>query len=56
MADEQNIDLADLGAQFGTQNDETVSIEDEEVNLSEDLEGFAKGFPSWNLEPPKEKS
>ena len=46
MSDEvmnQDIDLS----QFG--------VEDlpEEVELHEDREGFAKGFPDWDLRPPK---
>lgn len=24
-----------------------------EVEITEDLEGFAKGFPKWDLHPPK---
>lgn len=26
---------------------------EEEVSISEDLTGFAKGFPDWDLHPPK---
>ncbi len=32
------------------------SIEDlggETIELAEDLEGFASGFPNWDLHPPK---
>ncbi|MGN0804692.1 MAG: hypothetical protein ACI4MS_04845 [Candidatus Coproplasma sp.] len=25
----------------------------EEVSISEDLSGFAKGFPDWDIHPPK---
>ncbi len=25
----------------------------EEISISEDLSGFAKGFPDWDLHPPK---
>ena len=54
MADEKDL-FADLGAEFGTGTDEVidVALEEESTVLSEDLEGFAKGFPSWDLLPPK---
>lgn len=26
--------------------------QEEETELAEDLEGFAKGFPAWDLHPP----
>lgn len=28
-------------------------LPDEEVSISEDLSGFAKGFPDWDIHPPK---
>lgn len=48
MAELDN-ELQDFGdlAEFGVE--ELV----EEVALPEDMEGFAKGFPSWDLHPPK---
>ena len=47
----------DLAAEFGADDlsqfeAEMVEIE-EEAEISEDLEGFAKGFPDWDLHPPK---
>ena len=33
-----------------------VTLDDEkDVELSEDLTGFAAGFPDWDLLPPKKK-
>lgn len=43
--------LDDLG-EFSTEN-LNVTLEEENVVLSEDLDGFAKGFPNWDLLPPK---
>lgn len=58
MADEnknvniqEDVSLDDL-SQFGTAVEETVVLEEEEVRLG-DTDGFAKGFPSWDLLPPK---
>lgn len=58
MADEimeQDDDLASLGSEFGIDENlaETVTLDEEEVVLAEDLEGFAKGFPDWDLLPPQ---
>ena len=39
----------DLGAMFGSDFEEIEA----EAQLSQDLEGFANGFPSWDLHPPK---
>ena len=44
--------LDDLGAELGFAGGE-VTIEEEEVVLAEDLDGFAKGFPDWDLLPPR---
>ena len=44
--------LDDL-AEFGTESEEAITIEEDEFVLAEDLEGFASGFPSWDLLPPK---
>ncbi len=41
-------------ADFDIETEEqTVNIDDEEIVLADDLEGFAKGFPDWDLLPPK---
>ncbi len=50
---ESDLSLDDL-AEFGSENEETVTLEEDEFVLAEDLEGFAKGFPNWDLLPPKE--
>ncbi len=47
-----DLSLDDL-AEFSTGNEEAVTLDEEEVVLAEDLEGFAKGFPNWDLLPPK---
>ncbi len=58
MADEnKNVNnqedvLMDDLSQFGTTIEDTVEVEEEEVRLG-DADGFAKGFPSWDLLPPK---
>ena len=39
-------ELAEFGLDFA---------QNEELELTEDLEGFAKGFPDWDLHPPKSK-
>ena len=44
---------ADLFGEDNTALDEMVAEIEEEANLSQDLEGFAKGFPDWDLHPPK---
>ncbi|MBQ8394194.1 MAG: hypothetical protein IJX49_01305 [Clostridia bacterium] len=36
-------ELAEFGADLA---------QDEDAELTEDLEGFAKGFPAWDLHPP----
>ncbi len=48
----------DLGAMFN-EEDELASLFasdieaiEEDAAISEDLEGFAKGFPDWDLHPP----
>lgn len=41
-------------AEFGDKStEEPLTIEEDEVVLAEDLDGFAKGFPNWDLLPPK---
>lgn len=53
QAQEAEFSLDSL-AEFGSgSNDQTINIDEEEVVLAEDLEGFAKGFPNWDLLPPK---
>lgn len=49
---ESNASLDDL-AEFSVENEAAVTLDDEKVVLAEDLEGFAKGFPKWDLLPPK---
>ncbi len=44
--DEFGIEENDLAA-FG------VDESQDEVELATDLEGFASGFPKWDLHPPK---
>lgn len=58
MADETKenaeISLDDLGAELGVEGTaEEITLDEEEVVLAEDLEGFAKGFPDWDLLPPQ---
>lgn len=49
-----DISLDDLGAELGVSNEaEAVTLDEDEVVLAEDLEGFAKGFPAWDLLPPQ---
>lgn len=47
----------DLGAEFGADDLSQFEADmfeiEEEAEISEDLEGFAKGFPDWDLHPPK---
>jgi len=45
MKDLENFEdeLAEFGLDFA---------QNEEAELTEDLEGFAKGFPDWDLHPP----
>ncbi len=61
---ESNINImeaTDLAADLGmSEEDELASLFasdiasiEEEAAISEDLEGFAKGFPEWDLHPPK---
>lgn len=47
----ENASLESL-AQYAEQAGFDIEEEDETV-LVEDLDGFAKGFPSWDLLPPK---
>ena len=46
-----------LGDEFGLDDLSEFEIDateiEEEAEISEDLEGFAKGFPDWDLHPPK---
>ena len=43
--------LDDL-AEFGSDS-AAITLDEEKIELTEDLEGFAKGFPEWDLRPPK---
>lgn len=52
VTETSDFSLDDL-AEFSTGNGEAVTLDEEEVVLTEDLEGFAKGFPDWDLLPPK---
>lgn len=45
------LDMEGLG--FSAEEMEQLGVVEEEVELAEDLEGFAKGFPAWDLHPPK---
>ncbi len=44
--------MDDIEAQFGDFNQEMAKVE-EEAELSEDLDAYAKGFPDWDLLPTK---
>lgn len=52
MTPEDELSLDDL-AEFGAGEEEAITLDEEEIVLAEDLEGFAKGFPNWDLLPPK---
>ena len=52
MTPEDELSLDDL-AEFGADEEEAITLDEEEIVLAEDLEGFAKGFPNWDLLPPK---
>ena len=42
-------------AEFAADGDmPAVTLDDEEIALTEDTSGFAKGFPKWALHPPKD--
>lgn len=43
----------DLELMFGAPEDEMIKME--KTSLTEDLEGFASCFPSWDLHPPVRK-
>lgn len=49
----------DISEEFGADDLSEFEAEifeiEEEAEISEDLEGFAKGFPDWDLHPPKSK-
>lgn len=47
LAESADFDLSDLGSDLGVEDVE------EAVADTEDYTGFAKGFPSWDLLPPK---
>ena len=56
--------LEDLGSDLFGQNDEAelaaifaadIAAIEEEASLSQDLDGFAKGFPDWDVHPPKKR-
>ena len=50
--------LGDLGDSLGLDDlgdFATAEKQDEEEELSSDFAGFAKGFPDWDLTPPKKK-
>lgn len=49
-----DISLDDLAEFSSDTAEQAISLDEEEVVLAEDLEGFAKGFPNWDLLPPKE--
>ncbi len=42
-------DEAELASLFASD----IAAIEEEAAISEDLEGFANGFPDWDLHPPK---
>lgn len=39
--------------EFQTDDLEQFEVDVEEVELADDLEGFASCFPNWDLHPPK---
>ncbi len=41
--------------EFNFDEFESQEAEGEKVVLHNDLEGFAKGFPDWDLHPPMKK-
>ena len=47
-----DLSLDDL-SEFSTGGENVVFYDEEDIALPEDLDGFAKGFPKWDLEPPK---
>ena len=51
ISDENDFSFEDL-QEFGSDSS-TVTLDEEKIELTEDLEGFAKGFPDWDLRPPK---
>ncbi len=50
MDEELSLD-EELGAEFGDLEAEMEAV-NEGAELAEDLEGFASGFPAWDLHPP----
>ena len=50
MDEELSLD-EELGAEFADLEAEMEAVEDG-TELAEDLEGFASGFPAWDLHPP----
>ena len=46
----QDLAFDELESLFGGPEDELSKME--ETSLTEDLEGFASCFPSWDLHPP----
>ena len=53
MSNEETSAFDDLESMFGAPEDELVKME--QTSLTEDLEGFASCFPSWDLHPPVRK-
>lgn len=60
LIDEATAEIADdvdLEAEFGEDDLSEFATDmtavEEEAAISEDLEGFASGFPDWDLLPPK---
>ena len=51
--EQDDLSLDDL-AEFSTDGENVVTFDEEDIVLTEDLEGFAKGFPKWDLLPPKD--
>lgn len=46
---ESEADLSDLEDMFGM-DEATLNMD---VSISEDMSGFANGFPDWDIHPPK---
>lgn len=54
VVEETELSLDDLAEFSIGADEEAVTLDEEEIVLAEDLEGFAKGFPDWDLLPPKD--
>lgn len=56
LLEDDSFDNASLESLAQYAEEAGIDMKEEETVLAEDLDGFAKGFPNWDLLPPKKQN